>query len=400
MKIGIDARFVGPGGTGLGKYAEKLIENLARIDRKNEYCIFLRQDNWDFLKLPQNFTKVPADIPWYSLAEQTKLAGKFMRQNLDLLHIPHFNVPLFYRRKFIITVHDLIHHQFSQESTTTRSPLIFKIKRAGYKLVINSAVKRAQKIIVPSNYVKDQVERTFKVSPNKITVTYEAAEEEYFGKTKNQLRQRSEASEELRTKDSLVYVGNAYPHKNLGKLLDALKILTSPHPAGDPTSFHPRGGVKVTLREHPGGEVNWNLLIVSPRDVFTQRLHDEIKKRHLEDNVKLTGYLEAKELVKLFCQAKAYVFPSLAEGFGIPGLNAMAAGLPVACANIPTLEEVYGDAALYFDPHDQQDIAQKIRQIVTSEETRLDLIKRGQAQAAKYSWRRMAEQTLDVYKSA
>lgn len=361
MKVGIDARFIGPQGTGLGKYTEKLIENLAQIDRKNEYYIFLRQNNWDYLKLPRNFTKVLADIPWYSLAEQTKLAGIFQKQNLDLLHVPHFNVPLLYRGKFVITIHDLIHHQFSQEATTTRNPLIFKIKRLGYKVVISWAVERAQKIIVPSNYVKDQVEGTFKVSPDKITVTYEAAEEEYLTETRDKREE---------TRKFLLYVGNAYPHKNLNALLDALTLLR-------------------TL----------NLIIVSPRDVFTQRLKSEIKNRHLEDHVKLSGYLEAKDLVKLFHQASAYVFPSLAEGFGIPGLNAMAAGLPVVCSSIPTLKEVYGEAALYFDPHDQNDIAEKIAKTVRDSTLRQRLINSGYKQAAKYSWRRLAEQTLGVYES-
>ncbi|MDO8261098.1 MAG: hypothetical protein Q7T50_06450, partial [Candidatus Magasanikbacteria bacterium] len=147
LRIGIDARFIGPEGTGLGKYTEKLIENLQKIDNYNSYCIFLKRSNWQHIKLQNsNFKKVLADVNWYSLEEQLKMAGIFNSQNLDLLHVPHFNVPILYRRKFIVTIHDLIHHNFPQESATTKNPLIYKLKRAAYKLTIANAIKRSVKI--------------------------------------------------------------------------------------------------------------------------------------------------------------------------------------------------------------------------------------------------------------
>src|SRR3989344_5628222 len=319
LRIGIDARFVGPEGTGLGKYTEKLILNLAKLDKKNEYSIFLRSENWSFLKLPNNFKKVLADIKWYSTEEQLKLSGIFSKEKLDLLHVPHFNVPVLYTGKFVVTIHDLIHHQFYEQSASTKNFLLFKIKRAAYKTIIYSAVKRAAKIIVPSNFVKKQVLAAFKIKPDRIAVTYEAAEEEYF---KNQKR------EAKNQKPFLIYVGNAYPHKNLNRLLDALAILK-----------------------------NVNLTIVCPRDVFAKRLEGEIKNRGLDSKVRMLGYQNPKDLADLFKKATAYVFPSLSEGFGIPGLNAMVTGLPVICSNIPTLKEVYQDAALYFDPNDPKDIA-------------------------------------------
>src|SRR3989344_1907559 len=162
MKIGIDARFVGPQGTGLGKYTEKLIGNLQEIDHINSYFIFLKKDNWSYLKFPKsNFQKVLADVAWYSAAEQIKMPGIYNSQDLDILHVPHFNVPILYRKKFIVTIHDLIHHHFSQESTTTRNQLLFKAKRVAYRLVIAFAVKRSQKIIVPSNFVKKEIVENF-----------------------------------------------------------------------------------------------------------------------------------------------------------------------------------------------------------------------------------------------
>lgn len=362
MKIGIDARFVGPEGTGLGKYTEKLIENLQRIDANNNYVIFLREANWSYLNLTsKNFEKKLADIQWYSPQEQFKMPAIYNSQNLDLLHVPHFNVPILYRKKFVVTIHDLIHHHFSQESTTTKNPIIFKFKRMGYKITISNAVKRSQKIIVPSKFVKDEVTNNFKVDPRKIVVTYEAAEEEYFQNVKRQTSN---------VKRQILYVGNAYPHKNLGKLLDAMGLLDE------------------------------KLLIVSPRNVFSKRLETEVKSRDLDAKVKIIGFQEPEELVKILKAGKAYIFPSLSEGFGIPGLNAMAAGVPVVCSDIPTLKEVYSDAAVYFDPKDPADIAQKIKSVVNSPKKIQKLTEKGQHQAKKYSWLKMAHQTLAVYKSA
>ena len=377
MKIGIDARFIGPEGTGLGKYTEKLIENLTNLDSKNQYVIFLRRSNWDWLKLKsKNFTKILADVPWYSIAEQIKLPKIFAGQNLDVLHVPHFNVPIFYRGKFVVTIHDLIHHQFRQESATTRNLLIFKIKRLAYRYVISHTIKNSQKILVPSNFVKNEIIRTFGVDPHRIVVTYEAAEEEYFGNEKPETINQKLLNKYQIKRPFIIYVGNAYPHKNLGRLLDAM----------------------VDLKNWKFEIGNLKLTIVCPRDVFWQRLKERIKEQRLEEQVIVTGYIPVAELSIILRSAQAYVFPSLSEGFGIPGLNSMAAGVPVIASDIPVLKEIYSNAALYFDPHNPKDLASKINQVLSNERTRSDLVKKGLQQVKKYSWLKMAEETLKVYK--
>src|SRR3989344_2832784 len=183
INIGIDARFVGPQGTGLGKYTEKLIENLAVIDGKNAYTVFLTssgaKQNYQWSK-KNNFKIKIIDVPWYTVEEQFKLPAIFKNENLDLLHVPHFNVPIFYGGKFIVTIHDLIHHKFSETSATTKNPLLFKIKRLAYKNVINSSVTKSEKIIVTSTFIKEQILSHYQIDPDKIVVTYEAAEKEYF----------------------------------------------------------------------------------------------------------------------------------------------------------------------------------------------------------------------------
>ncbi len=368
MRIGIDARFVGPQGTGLGKYTEKLILNLAEIDKKNHYSIFLRKNNWDYLVLNKNFKKVLADIPWYSIKEQVKMPAIFNLENLDILHIPHFNAPFFYRKKFVVTIHDLIHHYFQETSATTRNEIVFGLKKIGYQFIIRNAIKKSKKIIVPSNFVKEDIIGHFNISPEKIVVTYEAAEEEYF--KKNGKWQTANGK-------FLIYVGNAYPHKNLNRLLDAFKILTTDY------------GLRTT-----------KLVLVCPRDTFQKRLDHEIQVRGLGTKVAILGYQAPNDLARLFSKASAYVFPSLSEGFGIPGLNAMASGLPVVCSNSPTLKEIYTDAALYFNPNDPKDIAVKIKNVLSNTKVRSDLIEKGKEQAKKYSWRKMAQLTLKTYHEA
>lgn len=411
MTIGIDARFVGPQGTGLGKYTEKLVENLAKIDSKNNYVIFLSPEGaretfgWGNAK---NFRIVTVDIPWYSIAEQRKLPNVFKQENLDLLHVPHFNVPIFYRGKFVVTIHDLIHHSFSETSATTRNPIIFNLKRIAYKKVISHAVKKSRKVIVPSNFVKDQVANHFKISLLKVVVTYEAAEEEYSNYPLPATNYKLLEKFSIR-KPFLIYVGNAYPHKNLDRLLDAFQILVRQHsrsghkPASSEHSFasfnHSRSGQKAIPSKHSGSEKMLNLVIVCARDVFAKRLEERIDSLNLLSRVTLTGYIEANELSEIFKSAEAYVFPSLSEGFGIPGLNAMASGLPVVCSDSPTLREIYGKAAMYFDPTSPEDIAKKIREVLSDSKKKASLIKLGSQQVKKYSWHKMAQETLKVYLS-
>ncbi|OQX71657.1 hypothetical protein B6D52_00550 [Candidatus Parcubacteria bacterium 4484_255] len=175
MRIGIDARFYGAGrGKGIGRYTQQLITNLEKIDHQNEYFVFLRQENFDLYQ-PKNkkFHKVLADYRWYSFKEQIYFPFKLYKFHLDLVHFLHFNVPIFYFKKFIVTIHDLIHQKSSQESSTL-SWLAFYFKKLAYFMVIKSAIKRSEKIITVSNFSKQEIIKYYRVKPNKIFVTYES----------------------------------------------------------------------------------------------------------------------------------------------------------------------------------------------------------------------------------
>ncbi len=173
MKIVIDARLYGPKDTGIGRYTQKLVENLVKIDKKNSYVILLRKDNYETLNFPNNWTKVLSDIKHYTFEEQFKLPSILNKIKPDLVHFPHFNIPILYFGKYLVTIHDLIMHKFKSGTATTRKFPIYQIWRIGYHIAFIKAVYGSKKIIVPAKAVKDEVINYYKINPKKVEVTYE-----------------------------------------------------------------------------------------------------------------------------------------------------------------------------------------------------------------------------------
>ncbi|MBU0722196.1 glycosyltransferase, partial [Patescibacteria group bacterium] len=177
-RIGIDARLYGRISKGLGRYTQEVVDNIIKLDQDNKYVIFLCQENFnDFQCDDIRVKKILTDIKWYGLAEQIVMPYYIWRERLDLMHFPHFNVPIFCPVKFIVTIHDLILIKFSTPRATTLGPLVYKIKNFFYKIVISMAVKRAKKILTVSEYTKNDIVERFKVNSKKIVVTYEGVAE-------------------------------------------------------------------------------------------------------------------------------------------------------------------------------------------------------------------------------
>lgn len=173
MIILIDARLYGPKDTGIGRYTQKLVENLFKIDPTNKYLILLRQDNYLNLKVPKNWTKVLADFKHYTFEEQFKMPLLLLKLKADLVHFPHFNVPIFFFGKYIVTIHDLIMHKFTGGSATTRKFPVYQIWRLGYHIAFAKAIYGSIKVIVPANSIKNDVVNYYKINPKKVEVTYE-----------------------------------------------------------------------------------------------------------------------------------------------------------------------------------------------------------------------------------
>ena len=172
MKILIDARFYGLENAGLGRYTINLLNQLQRIDTKNQYIILLRKKYYDNLELKNNFKKVLCNIPHYGFAEQLKLIKIIKKEKPDLTHFLHFNVPILFNDKFVVTIHDMTMHNQKTDSSNLFLP-IYYVKHFAYKKVFKHAVSSAQKIIVPSQFVKSELLKNFKISKDKVVVTYE-----------------------------------------------------------------------------------------------------------------------------------------------------------------------------------------------------------------------------------
>ncbi len=370
VKIGIDCRLWDE--SGVGRYTRNLVSELAKLDTENFYYLFLLKKNLS-IKVPKNFVKVEANFGWYGFTEQLKLPKILKQYDLDLVHFPHFNVPLLYRGKFIVTIHDLLHQHFAMKRATTLNPVIYKVKRLSYQQAFRHAAFQSQKIITPSQSVKDQLIDEWKINDTKITVTPEGVEENLLALKRTVKKDDfKKVAEKFNIKGQyLFYIGNAHPHKNVEGLLAAFKEIRERFP-----------------------EVQ--LVLSGPDHYFWQR----VQKENQSEGVIYTGFVTDKELVTLYSNAKALVVPSFEEGFGIPLLEAMACGCPVVSSNGGSLPEVGGDACLYFDPKNKKEMVSQIEKIIKDEKLRKSLISKGEKRYKQFSWEKMAKQTLQIYKDS
>lgn len=371
MRIGIDARFYGPAGKGLGRYTQKLIENLEKTDLENEYVVFLREENFgEYVPRNPNFRKELADYRWYSFSEQLLFPWKILRAKIELMHFPHFNVPLLVFVPFVVTIHDLILLHFPTKRATTLSPLWYKIKYAAYRLVIAAAISRAKRIITVSEFTKrDLLAHYRNLSAQKIAVTYQAC----FGRG-GEVKDEPEKilSGYGIMKPYILYVGNAYPHKNLEGLAEAFTLLKNDFP-------------------------DLSLVLVGREDYFYARLRRQVEDLGIE-RIVFAGYVPDSDLQVLYAQAEVYVFASLYEGFGLPPLEAMAQGAVVVSSDHECMREVLGSAALFADARNPGDFSIAIKRLLTEEDLRKDLRQKGFLQCAKYDWEKLAKDTLSVYR--
>jgi len=364
--IGIDARFYGPRQKGLGRYVQKLVDNLEKVDSSNQYIIFLRKENWsEYQPKNPNFKKVLANYPWYGFKEQFLMPFKIWQQKIDLMHFTHFNLPVFCFSPFVVTIHDLVLRRFPTRRASKLSPIGYWLKNLAYRIVISSAISRSKKIITVSNYTKGDILEYFKVDPDKIEVIYE-------GRPDKSVKDTTVKSNIA--KPYLLYVGNAYPHKNLERLIFAFKKLVNDH--------------QMSLR----------LVLVGEMDYFYKRLKDTCP-RALLDKIIFTDFLPDDDLNTLYQNASVYVFPSLYEGFGLPPLEAMSHDLPVVSSKAACLPEILGQAAIYFNPENIEEMADQIKKVLVDEKVRQKLVSLGQQRIKEYNWTKAALQTLELYRA-
>lgn len=358
MKIAIDARKI----TGTtGRYVFELIKNLEKLDTKNTYTILVLKGEEDFfVPTNKNFRVVVADFAPYSFSEQLGFAAFLYKLRPDLVHFWMPQQPLAYTKPAVTTVHDL--NLLRITSNDDMGQLELTVKKKVFAGLLKTVARRASHIITPSHYTKNDLVAFSHINPRKVTVTREGS---FEAKTTPAPMPKYEG------KEFLLYVGRAEPYKNNRRLIEAHQKLLANYPE---------------LR----------LVIVGKKDILR---HGDIKwvKEHEFKNVDFTGFLPDTQVAWLYGNCRAYIAPSLMEGFGLPGLEAMAYGAPVISSNTTSQPEVYENAATYFDPLSVDDMARTINEVLRDKQKRGDLIKKGALQYKKYSWRRMAEQTLQVY---
>lgn len=371
MRIGIDARMYGPKQGGLGRYIQQLIFHLEEIDTQNEYIIFLRTQNFnEYTPKNPKFTKILADIPWYGWKEQLLLPKILKQAEVNLMHFPHWNAPLFYNQPFVVTVHDLLLLHYPTPRASTLSPVFYWLKNLAFKIILRHAVKQANHIITVSEFSKQDIAATLTVPLEKITNARQAPV--YLPQTKTDTQQNEILKKYHLLKPYILYVGVAYPHKNLKALAEAFNIFSK-------TAAMP-----------------CQLALCGEKNYFYRRLEQYLKEQRIQ-NVSILGFVPDEELSTLYQHADLYAFASLYEGFGLPPLEAMQYNLPICASNIPCLTEILGDAAIYFNPKDHHDIARALLRALTDQTLRTELKNLGQNRLKNYSWESTASQILNIY---
>jgi len=364
-KIGIDARLWSE--TGVGRYIRNLVSNLEKSDSINSYYLFLTKENFEKVTVSNpNFHKRLADIPWHSLKEQTVFPKLLEKEKLDLMHFPYFSIPLAYRGKFVVTIHDLIMHHFSTGKASTLPTWKYVLKVVGYKAVMQLAAMRAEKILAVSNATKKEIVDHLHISPEKIIVTYEGVDDQL---TSGNIQK----SIEKPPSTYFLYVGNAYPHKNIERLLQSFELFKN------------------------NTNNDCQLLLVGKDDFFYKKIQEKLSDEQRKYIIILHNVSDAS-LHALYLHAKALVFVSLMEGFGLPALEALSLGKRVIVSDIPVMHEVCGEQAYYVDPYEPKAIAKTMETLYTLPND-VAHEKIAKEWSKKFSWMIMANETKKVYES-
>lgn len=354
--IAIDARIIN---SSTGRYVERLLHYLQEVDTKNHYTVLVREKDIRYWKpTALNFSVVVADFDNYSFAEQTRFKKFLEELSPDLVHFCMPQQPIGYKGKKVTTFHDLT---LVNTYNSDKNWLIFHLKQQVGKYVFKKVAKSNDAIIAISEYTRKELVEFTSIDRNKVSVIYEAGETTVG----------TSRPYELPYKRFILYVGQQSDYKNIRRLAQAHQSLLP--------DFSDVGLVLA-------GKKN---------DAVKKNEHFFNKKKY--ENILFTDFVEDDELNWLYENATVYAFPSLMEGFGLPGLEAMAHGTPVVSSDATCLPEIYGDAAYYFNPLDVVDMANSLSTVIESEYLQNELVQKGYRQLKKYSWKKMAQQTHALY---
>ncbi|MFZ3233557.1 MAG: glycosyltransferase family 1 protein [Patescibacteria group bacterium] len=369
MKIGIDCRMYGSKFTGIGIYVERLVDYLANRDDENQYVLFLSKSGmFDCTVDKPNLKKVEADVRHYSFGEQVVFPYLIAKEGLDLMHFTHFNAPLAYRGKSVVTIHDLTLSFYPGRKMKS------SVHRFAYSATIRSIAKRAVEIFSVSEHTRKDLVEILDIDEDKIVTIHNGVSRERFEKAVSDEDIAKMKAKLGIEREYFLYTGVFREHKNLVRLVEAFAEIAEKHSDVD---------LVLAGKEDPGY-----------RDV-----RDTIVRLGLSGRVRLPGFVDNDDIPALYKGASAYVFPSLYEGFGLPVIEAMAAGIPVLCSKGSSLTEVAGEGnAVFFDPLRVDDIARAMDDFLSHPGKKPALIKKGLERAKDFSWETMGAAVLAEYR--
>ncbi|OGO04543.1 MAG: hypothetical protein A2Y60_06935 [Chloroflexi bacterium RBG_13_54_9] len=372
MRVGIEYTAAAKQRAGIGRITRELIRALAEIDHENEYLLIHVKGteigegfppNFSTLTLP--FDERMATLLWQRL--KLPLPIDFLTGSLDLFHSPDFVLPPLRRGKALVTIHDLtflIHPECADPRLV--SYLTRRVPRA---------IERASVVLADSECTKKDLVRLLGAPEGKIEVVYGGVSAAFAPVTDEGVLRRAQEEYGL-DRPFILSVGRLEPRKNLGRLIEAYWL----------------------LRQE--ADIRHRLLLVGDKGWLYDGLFAQVGKLKLENNVIFLGFVPDDDLPALLSLADVFAYPSLYEGFGLPPLEAMACGTPVVASNTSCLPEVLGEAALFIDPTDVRPLAETLHRVLTDEELRQDMSKRGLARATQFSWSTSAQKLLAVYEEA
>ncbi len=371
MRVAIDIRRAGD--FGVGTYLRNIINQLARLDRTTRYLLIGRRQHLEeFDPLPENFELLEYAADPGSFHTHLHLPFLLRRRNVDLLHMPWFYAPALVPCRLVITVHDLTDVLAPPLGST---PAV----QAGRLFFARRALARAHRILAVSHSSKRELARVFGIPESKIEVIYNALDERFIREPlpsdADRVLERHAVNYPF-----VLYAGNIKPQKNLARLIEAFAV------------------AKAELRDSPDLS-RLKLLVIGDELSKHPDLRRAVVRTRLREDVRFLGFVPYPVLRVFYAKARAFLFPSLYEGFGLPPLEAMAHGTPVLTSNVSSLVEVFSQAALFVNPENVFEIARGIRQILTEGVLREALIRRGYELIQRYSWERSAQQVREVYEA-
>jgi glycosyltransferase involved in cell wall biosynthesis len=363
LRIGVNALYLLPGQVGGTEiYLRNLLSALASLDDHSEYFVFTNVETGSDLPHLPPIHLVPQDVgatnrPLRLIWEQTELPVQAHELRLDCLLNPGFTAPVATACPNVTVFHDLQHKRHPEHFRWFDLP--------AWNFFLWAAVRRSRILIADSEATKADILEFYSFPADRIRVVTLGVEDEFF----------RVAQRRARTEPFLLCTSTLHPHKNLERLVRAFE------------QFRTR-------------RRGYRLVITGVRGFISRELEATIADLNCGDSIELTGWLPRADLHDLFRRAHAFIYPSTFEGFGLPVVEAMAAGVPLACSDIEPLRSITRDAALRFDPASTSDIESAIERLVCDDALRLELSKAGRARAPKFTWKQCARGTLDAIYAA